>query len=131
VSASTLTRREAFDHPGLFMVPLDRPRPLPAAAETHKLPVMGPGRAQDAPTDRHRGGLHRYCSGCTQQTEHVQWTTTGRGSIPSIRWPTTKPATGTTICLDCGQCRAASLQQLWAAQNRRSGVALSAFEQLA
>jgi hypothetical protein len=32
----------------------------------------------------------------------------GRGSIPSIRWPSTEPAIGTTVCLNCGQCRAAS-----------------------
>ena len=55
-----------------------------------------------------RGGLHRYCSGCAQETEHVAWAADGRGSILSIRWPTTEPAIGTTICLTCGQWRAAT-----------------------
>ena len=112
MSALPVTRRavDVFDHPGLFMVPLDRPRALPAAAKTHGPPATRPGRARVAPTDRHKGGLHRYCSGCAQETEHVAWVADGRGSTPSIRWPTTKPAIGTTICLNCGQWRAASRQ---------------------
>ena len=112
MSALPVTRRavDVFDHPGLFMVPLDRPRAMSAAAKTHEPPAIRPGRARVAPTDRHKGGLHRYCSGCAQETEHVAWTADGRGSIPSIRWPTTEPAIGTTICLNCGQWRAASRQ---------------------
>jgi hypothetical protein len=112
VSALPVTRRAAdvFDHPGLFMVPLDRPRAMSAAAKTHEPPAMRPGRARVAPTDRHKGGLHRYCSGCAQETEHVAWAADGRGSTPSIRWPTAEPAIGTTICLNCGQWRAASPQ---------------------
>jgi hypothetical protein len=112
VSALPLTRRAAdvFVHPGLFMVPLDQPRAMSAAAKTHERPAMRPGRARVAPTDRHKGGLHRYCSGCAQETEHVAWTADGRGSIPSIRWPTTEPAIGTTVCLNCGQWRAVSPQ---------------------
>jgi hypothetical protein len=112
VSALPLTRKavDVFDHPGLFMVPLDRPRAMSAAAKTHERPAVRPGRARVAPTDRHRGGLHRYCSGCAQETEHVAWTADGRGSIPSIRWPSTEPAIGATICLNCGQWRAASPQ---------------------
>jgi hypothetical protein len=99
-----------FHHPGLFLVPLDRPRAMSAAAKTHEPSAMRPGRARVAPTDRHKSGLHRYCSGCAQETEHVVWAADGRGSIPSIRWPTTEPAIGTTICLNCGQWRAASPQ---------------------
>jgi hypothetical protein len=112
MSASPVTSRTVFvfDHPGLFMVPLDRPRAISAAAKTHKPPVMRPGRARVAPTDRHKSGLHRYCSGCAHETEHVAWTADGRGSVPSIRWPTAAPAIGTTICLNCGQWRAASPQ---------------------
>ncbi len=114
VSALPVTRRavDVFDHPGLFMVPLDRPRAMSAAAKTHEPPAMRPGRARVAPTDRHKGGLHRYCSGCAQETEHVAWVADGRGSTPSIRWPTTEPAIGTTICLNCGQWRAASRQPM-------------------
>jgi hypothetical protein len=112
VSALPVTRSavDAFDHPGLFLVPLGRPRAMSAAAMTHESPVMRPGRARVAPSDRHKGGRHRYCSGCTQETEHVAWAADGRGSTPSIRWSTTEPAIGTTICLNCGQWRAASPQ---------------------
>jgi hypothetical protein len=112
VSALPLTRRpvDVFDHPGLFLVPLDRPRTMSAAAKTHEPPAIEPGRARVAPTDRHPGGLQRYCSGCAQETEHVAWVADGRESTASILWPTTEPAIGTTICLDCGQRRAASRQ---------------------
>src|SRR5205809_5510546 len=70
VSALPVTRRavDVFDHPGLFLVPLDRPRAISAAAKTHEPPAIRPGRAR-APTARHKGGLHRYCSGCGQETE--------------------------------------------------------------
>jgi hypothetical protein len=105
-----LTRRvvDSFDHPGLFVVPLDRPRAMSAAAKTHEPPAMRPGRGRVAPPDRHKSGLRRYCSGCAQETEHVAWAADGRGSIPEIRWSTSEPATGTTICLNCGQWRAAT-----------------------
>lgn len=110
MNASPVTRRTAFvfDHPGLFLVPLNRPRAISAAAKTRKPPLIQPGRAGVAPTDRQTSGLHRYCSACAHETEHVTWTADGRGSIPSIRWPSTEPAIGTTICLNCGQWRAAS-----------------------
>jgi hypothetical protein len=112
VSALPVTRSAdvLLNHPGLFMVPLNLSRAIPAAAKTLEPPAMPPGRARVTPTDRHKGGLHRYCSGCAQETEHVAWTADGRGSIPSIRWPTTEPAIGTTACLNCGQWRAASSQ---------------------
>jgi hypothetical protein len=105
-----LTRRvvDWFDHPGLFMVPLDRPLGTSASAKTHKRPAMTPGRGRAAPPDRHKSGLRRFCSGCAQETEHVAWAAEGRGSIPQIRWSTTEPAIGTTICLNCGQWRAAA-----------------------
>jgi hypothetical protein len=67
-------------------------------------------RARVAPTDGHKSGLHRYCAGCAHETERLVWAADGRGSIPSIRWPSTEPAIGTTICLNCGQWRAASPQ---------------------
>jgi hypothetical protein len=112
VTAPPVTRRavDVFDDPGLFLVLLDRPRAMSAAARRHEPAAMRPGRARVAPTDRHKGGLHRYCSGCAQETEHAAWAAEGRGSTPSIRWPTTEPAIGTTICLNCGQWRAASRQ---------------------
>jgi hypothetical protein len=112
ISVPPLARRavDSFDHPGLFLVPLDRPRAISAAAKTHEPPPMRPGRARVAQTDRHKNGLHRYCSGCEDETEHVAWAADGRESTPSIRWPSTEPAIGTTICLNCGQWRAASPQ---------------------
>jgi hypothetical protein len=114
---------DSFDHPGLFLVRLERPRAMPAATKTlEPLALKRPGRGRVAPTDRHKGGLHRYCSGCTRETEHVAWTADGRGSIPSIRWPTAEPAAGTTICLNCGQWRATPSQPrppAWSSWPRR------------
>jgi len=114
VSALPVTRRavDVFDHPGLFMVPLARPRAMSAAAaKRHEPPAMRPGQARVAPTDRRKSGLRRYCSGCARETEHVAWTADGRGSTPSIRWPSTEAARGTTICVNCGQWRAAASSQ--------------------
>jgi hypothetical protein len=110
VSVLPLTRRtvDAFDHPGLFIVPLDRPRAMPPVAKTLERPAARPGRARVASTNRPKAGLHRYCSGCSRETEHVRWTADRRGSIPRIRWPAAELAAGTTICLSCGQWRAAS-----------------------
>jgi hypothetical protein len=110
VSVLPLSRRAvaSFDHAGLFVVPLDGTPAMTAAAKTHEPPAMTPGRGRVAPTDRHKSGLRRYCSGCAQETEHVARAADGRGSIPAIRWPTTEPAIGTTICLNCGQWRAAA-----------------------
>jgi hypothetical protein len=102
---------DSFDHPGLFLVRRERPRAMPAARKTlEPLAQKRPGRRRVAPTDRHKLGLHRYCTGCTRETEHVAWTAEGRGSIPSIRWPAAEQAAGTTICLNCGQWRAAASQ---------------------
>jgi len=130
VSALPVTRVgvDVFDHPGLFMVPLDRPRAMPTAAKTHEPPAMRPRRGRVAPTDRPKGEGHRYCSGCAKETEHVAWTADGRGSTPSIWWPTTEPASGTTICLNCGQWRAASTQPqppAWSSWPRRRIATLS------
>jgi hypothetical protein len=113
VSVLPLTRRAValFDHPGLFMVRLDRPRVTPAAAKTlEPLAQRRPGRGGVAPTDRQKSGLHRYCSACAHETKHVVWAADGRGSTPSIRWLAAEPAVGTTICLNCGQWRAATSQ---------------------
>lgn len=80
MSASPVTRKAVgvFDHPGLFLVPLDRPRAISAAAKTPESPAMRPGRARVAPTDRPKGGLRRCCSGCARETEHVPWAAEGR-----------------------------------------------------
>ena len=97
-----------FGHPGLFAVPLDRPHATPAAT-TLEPPITPLARNGLAAIDRHKRGLHRYCSGCTDETGHVAWTADGRGSIPAIRWPSVEPAGGNTICVNCGQARRDSL----------------------
>ena len=101
---------DVFGHRGLFMVPLGRPRGMPAAATTVEPPALRPGVARVAPTDRLKSGLRRHCSSCARETEHVAWAARGRGSIPAIRWPAAEPADGTTICVNCGQWRAVSSQ---------------------
>jgi hypothetical protein len=47
--------------------------------------------------------LHRYCSGCSQETEHVLCSDVA--NTPAIRRPAAEAASGTTVCVDCGQWR--------------------------
>jgi hypothetical protein len=103
---SALTRRAVglFDQPGLFMVRLGHPKMVRVVEE--RLASL----ARVTPIPRPKSGLHRYCSGCAQETEHVTWSRDGPASIPSIRWPAAEVAAGTTICLSCGQWRAAASQ---------------------
>ena len=108
-----MTRRavDLFDQPGLFMVRLDQPKVVPAVEERlASLAHERPGPPRVKPIPQQKSGLHRYCSGCAQETEHVAWSRHGQASIPSIRWPAAEPAGGTTICLNCGQWRAAASQ---------------------
>jgi hypothetical protein len=97
-----------FDQPGLFMVRLGQPKGVPPVEE--KLVSLGDERPGITPIRREKSGLHRYCSGCAQETEHVTWLRNGQASNPSIRWPADEPASGTTICLNCGEWRAATSQ---------------------
>ena len=53
-------------------------------------------------------GLHRYCSGCSQETEHVLCRGDDAANTPAIRWPAAEPESGTTMCVDCGQWRTAA-----------------------
>jgi hypothetical protein len=106
--AGAAAHEAVFDHAGLFMVPLHRSQAKSAATNAVKTPARRPGRGRVGPTKRHESGLHRYCLGCARETEHVLSTRDGRASIPSIRWPAPEPASGTTICLECGQWRALS-----------------------
>jgi hypothetical protein len=85
---------------GLFEIRLGG-RPA-AAAEQSARRVEPPFRQADEP------GLHRYCSGCSQETEHVLCRGGDGAGIPAIRWPATDPASGTTMCVDCGQWRVAA-----------------------
>jgi hypothetical protein len=93
------------------MVPVGKPTVVPAAEES-LAPVahdrLGPTPAK--PPARQKSGLHRYCSGCTRETKHVAWVRDGQASTPSIRWPAAEPASGTTVCLTCGQWRALASQ---------------------
>jgi hypothetical protein len=50
-------------------------------------------------------GLHRYCSGCSQETEHVLCQSTEGPNLPAIRRPAAEAVSGTTMCVDCGQWR--------------------------
>jgi hypothetical protein len=92
---------------GLFEIRLGE-RPTAAAAEN------GNGGFQAAhlvePPFREAGerGLHRYCSGCSHETEHVPTRGSDRANIPAIRWPAAEPASGSTMCVDCGQWRTAA-----------------------
>ena len=111
MSASPVTRRavDAFDHPGLFMVRLGQPKAVAAVTKTVAPLAHEERRAPGVrPIPRQKSGLRRHCSGCAQETEHLTWSHDGRASIPSIRWPAAEAARGTTICLDCGQWRAAA-----------------------
>ncbi len=102
--------KRAFDHPGLFMVRLGRLRTMPAAEETLALSTHErPARARQATTVRRKHGTgHRYCSSCRHETEHAVLPGRGPANIPTIRWPAAEPASGTTICLSCGQWRGAA-----------------------
>lgn len=52
--------------------------------------------------------LQRYCCGCSRETEHVVCRGGDGSNIPAIRWAAAKPASGMTICVDCGQWRTAA-----------------------
>jgi hypothetical protein len=96
-------------HPGLFMVQLNR-RTATHGAEEVATVFAGQHRVR-APADSNRGQaidrtLHRYCSGCSRETDHLTWAGGGRSTIPSIQRPAAEPASDSTICLVCGQLRA-------------------------
>src|SRR6266550_1511167 len=88
IECSALTRRavDLFDQPGLFMVRLGQPKVVPVVEERlASLAHERPGHPRVRPIPRQKSGLHRYCSGCVQETEQVAWSRDGRASIPSIR----------------------------------------------
>jgi hypothetical protein len=88
---------------GLFEI---RFRRAPAAA-SEELPSA---TLVEAAPFREAGerGLHRYCTGCARETEHVLCQSDEGPRIPAIRWPAAKAASGTTMCVDCGQWRVAT-----------------------
>ncbi len=113
-------------HPGLFMVPLNRRTATHGAGEVAT--VFARPHLVRALAESNRGqaierALHRYCSGCSHETAHVPWAGGGRSTIPSIQWPAAEPAGGATICLVCGQLRAAASRPsllAWSSWPRKS-----------
>lgn len=93
--------------------------------------VEFPARVESPFRQATERGLHRYCCGCARETEHVLCREGDRASIPAIRWPAVKPASGTTICVDCGQRRAAASRpdgtawSSWPRMPAAAGAALS------
>ena len=88
---------------GLVRVRLDGRRRTAAAAGPP------PSRRAEPPFQQaEEQGLRRYCSGCSQETEHVLCRGREGADIPAIRWPAAKPTSGMTICVDCGQWRTAA-----------------------
>jgi hypothetical protein len=65
-------------------------------------------RAESLFREAEERGLHRYCLGCSRETEHVLCEGGEVANIPAIRWPAAGAASGTTICVDCGQWRIAA-----------------------
>jgi hypothetical protein len=88
---------------GLFEIRFRR-APVTPSEELPSAPLVEPAPLRHA-AER---GLHRYCSGCAQETEHVLCQGDDGPGIPAIRWPAAKPASGTTMCVDCGQWRVAA-----------------------
>jgi hypothetical protein len=116
------------DDPGLFKVPLGAP-PASTAPKPHEPFAVVSGGARVGPIDRHNRGIHRHCSGCAEQTEHVVLALDGPGSTPAIRRPTADPAIGTTVCLRCGEWRAAGPRPrvpAWSTWPKRESAVLSA-----
>ena len=85
-------------------------------------------RAEPPFREAGESGLHRYCSGCSQETEHVLCNDGPK--TPAIRRPAVEPATGTTMCVDCGQWRSpasrpnASAWSFWPRPPTQAGAAL-------
>jgi len=79
-----------------------RRAPAAVSEEVQPAPLIEPAPFRQAG----QRGLHRYCSGCAQETEHVLCQSDDGPGIPPIRWPAAKAASGTTMCVDCGQWRA-------------------------
>jgi hypothetical protein len=113
-------------HPGLFMVQRNGTTATHGAEEVAAV-FAGHHRVR-ALADSTRGqaierALHRYCSGCSRETEHVPWAGGGRSTISSIQRPAAEPAGDATICLACGQLRAAAWRPsrlAWSSWPRKS-----------
>ena len=87
---------------GLFEIRLGGRGPATAAQK-----VEFSARAESPFRLSRERGLRRFCRGCARETEHVLSQDGGAGT-PAIRRPAVKPASGTTICVDCGEWRAAA-----------------------
>jgi hypothetical protein len=78
-------------------------RPTTAAAQSGNGDLQSAHRGEPSFRQPGERGLHRYCSGCSRETEHVLCS--DGASTPAIRRPAAEAASGTTICVDCGQWR--------------------------
>ena len=78
----------------------------PSAPEEESDDLQPANRAEPLFRQAGERGLHRFCSGCSRQTEHLLAGSSDRSEIPAIRLPAAEPPSGTTICVDCGQWRA-------------------------
>jgi hypothetical protein len=78
-------------------------RPTAAAAQNENGDLQSAYRGEAAFRQAGERVLHRYCSGCSQETVHVLCS--DGANTPAIRRPAAEAASGTTICLDCGQWR--------------------------
>jgi hypothetical protein len=116
-----------FEQPGLFKILPDRLRATRAAEELAAVvPHARPARMRPEARRRQRetSAFHRYCSGCSRETEHVHCTGSGPTNMPCIQWPAAEPASGSTICLDCGQWRAATSRRsptVWSSWPNKPG----------
>jgi hypothetical protein len=90
---------------GLFEIRLGG-RGAAAGAQNGELPSTP--RAATSFRQATEPGLHRYCSGCSQETEHVLYRGSNGTNTAAIRRPAAEPASGTTMCVDCGQWRTAT-----------------------
>jgi hypothetical protein len=98
-------------HPGLFVVQLNGRTAAHTADEVDPAfahPLLVRVRAEPSRRQARKSALRRYCSGCSRETEQIPRPGGGRPNIPSIQSAAAEPASGATVCLDCGQLRAAA-----------------------
>jgi hypothetical protein len=96
-------------HPGLFII-RSNGRSARRSLEDARTSVGHTSTVPDRATSSKEEPLRRYCPGCSRETEHGAWGVGARANIPTIRWPGAETASGTTICLDCGQWRSVASQ---------------------
>ena len=99
------------DHPGLFVVPVGGRRRSDeqvtgASIDTRHVGPRPQPRAGGAPRRQLGRALRRYCAGCSRVTTHGAYAIGAPPNAFQIHRLTAAPASGTTVCVDCGQWRA-------------------------